>query len=535
MKKGSRNRKEIRRLVTSMIVGLATLNAMAQTMPGGPRLVVGIVVDQLRTDYIEALKQHFGNDGFRRLMEQGAYMKDVDFKVDGLDAVAATAMLQTGAYPMKTGVPAAMVYDQELARMFPALAKGANSGSLTNDSYTPEALRLSTLSDELLMASDGTSTAYALSTDPQQAVIMAGHAGTGAAWINNTTGNWASTSWYRPMPAAVNTRNLRSPLSARLDTMQWKPAVSASLLPGMSKQKALSPFRHSFSRKEKDAYIRFASSPLGNREVTDVAIEYLKGMQPSIGGMPDMLNLAYTLAPYKYAKEGEPKAELADAYIRLDRELARLFEAMDKVAGKGNSVIWLSSTGYYNDPSGDNPKYNIPTGEFSTRKAASLLNSYLAAQYGNGAYVKAFRHGKLWLDLAGVSLNGRRKEDVVNDARGFLSRMSGVAEVLTIDDILSGNTPKAERLKAGTDPKHAADLQVMFAPGWTVTEDMDYPAVSWPVREAAVMTPAFIIAPEVEAQIISTPVDATALAPTVAGILRIRSPNGSETKPLLLK
>ena len=102
-----------------------------------------------------------------------------------------------------------------------------------------------------------------------------------------------------------------------------------------------------------------------------------------------MLNLAYTLAPYKYAKEGEPKAELADAYIRLDRELARLFEAMDKVAGKGNSVIWLSSTGYYNDPSGDNPKYNIPTGEFSTRKAASLLNSYLAAQYGNGAYVKA--------------------------------------------------------------------------------------------------------------------------------------------------
>ena len=75
----------------------------------------------------------------------------------------------------------------------------------------------------------------------------------------------------------------------------------------------------------------------------------------------------------------------------------------------------------------------------------------------------------------------------------------------------------------------------MFAPGWTVTEDMDYPAVSWPVREAAVMTPAFIFAPEVEAQIISTPVDATALAPTVAGILRIRSPNGSETKPLLLK
>ncbi|MDE6718141.1 MAG: alkaline phosphatase family protein [Muribaculaceae bacterium] len=526
----------MKKLVTSVLCGLVTLNVLAQTVTGRPRLVVGIVVDQMRTDYIEYLQNYFGERGFRKLMKEGVYMRDVDFKVADLDAASATAMLYTGAYPSHTGVPSALVYDNEGKKLTPALADSKTLGNFTNDSYSPEKLRLSTISDELAIDGAGLGQIYALSGDPQQSMIMAGHAGSGALWINNTNGNWATTTWYKPMPAQISSRNYSSSLSARIDTMQWKPSVAPERMPGLPRHKTSAPFRHTFSKSDKNVYIRFSESPLGNREVTDVAIECLKGLQMgSVGTTIDMLNLGYTLAPYKYVKDGDYRAELTDSYLRLDRELGRLFDAIDRYVGAGNAMVWVSSTGYYDDAVIDERKYRIPGGEFSIKRAKSLLNSYLSARHGNASYVDAFRDGHIYFDRKAIEEKRLDLVEVVSDARSFLAKMSGVADAYTLSDILSPGTPEEERLRLSIDPKSGGDLFVTFNPGWTVVDDLDYPSITKPVRETPILAPAFILAPGTEAQTISTTVDATALAPTVAGILRIRSPNGAVSKPLLLK
>ena len=526
----------MKRLVTSVLVGLATLNVLAQTAPGRPRLVVGIVVDQMRTDYIEYLRSYFGERGFRKLMTDGVYMRDVDFKVGDLDAASATAMLYTGAYPSQTGVPSSLVYDNAKHALMPALADTKTLGNFTNDSYSPENLRLSTISDELAISGGGVATIYALSANPQQAMIMAGHAGTGAAWINNTNGNWATTTWYKPMPTQISSKNYSSSLGSRIDTIQWKPSIPIERMPGLPKQKTLYPFRHTFPRADRDVYIRFASSPMGNREVTDVAIECLRGMKMGANDQTvDMLNLGYTLAPYKYVKDGDFRAELTDSYLRLDKELARLFDAIDKYVGAGNAMIWVSSTGYYDDAVIDDKKYRIPGGDFSMKRAKSLLNSYLSARHGNAAYIDAFKDGHIYFDHKVLEDKNLDVSEVVADARSFLTKMSGVADAYTLDDILSPNTPFEETLRLAMDPKHGGDLIVTFNPGWTVVDDIEYPATSKPVRETPVLTPAFILGPGVQAERMDQSVDATALAPTVAGILRIRSPNGCATKPILLK
>ena len=525
----------MKKLVTSVLVGLVTLNVLAQTVPGRPKLVVGIVVDQMRTDYIEYLQNYFGERGFRKLMKEGVYMRDVDFKVADLDAASATAMLYTGAYPSQTGVPAALVYDSETKSLTPALADSKTLGNFTNDSYSPERLRLSTLSDELAIDGGGLGQIYALSPDPQQSMIMAGHAGTGALWINNTSGNWATTTWYKTMPPQISARNYSSSIGSRIDTMQWKPSVSLDRMPGIPRHKTV-PFKHAFPKSDKNVFIRFANSPLANREVTDVAIECIKGMNMgNVGTAIDMLNLGYTLAPYKYVKDGDYRAELTDSYLRLDKELGRLFEAIDKYVGAGNAMIWLSSTGYYDDAVIDDRKYRIPGGEFSIKRAQSLINSYLSARHGNAGYVGAFKDGHLYFDHKVIEEKNLDLKEVVADARSFLAKMSGVADAYTLNDILSPSTPDEERLRLEIDPKSGGDIIVTFNPGWTVVDDLEYPAFSKPVRETAVLTPAFILAPGTEPQIISAPVEATALAPTVAGILRIRSPNGSVAKPLLLR
>ena len=525
----------MKKLVTSVLVGLVTLNVLAQTVPGRPKLVVGIVVDQMRTDYIEYLQNYFGERGFRKLMKDGVYMRDVDFKVSDLDAASATAMLYTGAYPSKTGVPSALVYNSESKTLTPALADSKTLGNFTNDSYSPERLRLSTISDEIAIDGNGLGQIYALSADPQQSMIMAGHAGTGALWINNTSGNWATTTWYKPMPGQISARNYSSSLASRIDTMQWKPSISLDKMPGIPRQKTV-PFKHTFPKSDRNVYIRFANSPLGNREVTDVAIECIKDMNMgNVGTAVDMLNLGYTLAPFKDVKDGDYRAELTDSYLRLDKELGRLFDAIDHYVGASNAMVWVSSTGYYDDAVIDDRKYRVPGGEFSMKRAQSLINSYLSARHGNAGYVEAFKDGHIYFDHKVLEEKNLDVKEVVADAQSFLAKMSGVSDVYTLNDILSPSTPYEECLRLSIDPKTGGDIIVTFNPGWTVVDDLEYPSISHPVRETAVLTPSFILAPGIEQQTISTAVDATALAPTVAGILRIRSPNGSSHKPLPLK
>ena len=125
------------RLITSVIWGLVGIITMLALAPARPKLVVGIVVDQLRTDYIEYLQNLFGEKGFRKLMKDGAFLRNVDFKVNGLDRASGTAMGYTGAYPRQTGVASSMVYDPESKQMVPALNDPQTLGNFTTENYSP--------------------------------------------------------------------------------------------------------------------------------------------------------------------------------------------------------------------------------------------------------------------------------------------------------------------------------------------------------------------------------------------------------------
>ncbi|MDE7437763.1 MAG: alkaline phosphatase family protein [Muribaculaceae bacterium] len=528
----------MKRILTTVLCGLVTLNVAVQASrndDGRPRLVVGIVVDQLRTDYIEYLQNYFNERGFKRLMKEGAYMRDVDFKAKGLDGVSGTAMLYTGSYPSSTGVAAAEIYDPVSKKMKPVLSDPKTLGNFTNDSYSPETIRLSTLADEIAMDGLGLSAVYSFAADPQMAIVMAGHSGTSACWLNNHTGNWATTTYYKALPTPVSTRNYSSSVASRLDTMQWKPSIPIEKFPGLPEQKKIYPFRHTFPRSDKAVYEQFAASPMGNAEVTDIAIECLRQLKiGSNTNAVDMLNVGYTLAPYRYVSDGDYRPELTDAYLRLDSQLGRLFDAIDQYVGRDKAVIWLSSTGYYDDAVIEDKKYRIPGGEFSLKRAKSLLNSYLSAQHGNADYVEAFNGSHLYFDHKVIDDKKLNIQDVVSDARSFLTRMSGVADAFTFYDILSPSTPEEERLRLSLDPKTGGDIYVSFNPGWTIVNDIDYPVVTKSVRETPVLTPAFIVGPGVAPKTIDASVDATAIAPTVSSILRIRSPNGAVSKPLLL-
>lgn len=522
------------------MVGLATLSSTtvaAQADLSRPRLVVGIVVDQLRTDYIELLHNYFGQRGFRTLMGEGIYMPDVDFRVSRLDPVSATAMLQTGAYPAYTGVPSASVVDPEAPGAPSRLPLvSTRSASITNDSFTPEALRLSTLGDELVIDAGGNSAVYSVAFDPQQAVILAGHAGKGAYWVNNTSGNWATSSFFGTMPAPLTNRNMRNSLAQRVDTMVWRPSAGLARVAGLPEKKRTAPFRYTYSRQDRDVYRKLALTPMANVEVTDVAIDILNNL--NLGTRPgetDMLNVAYSLAPYPYGPDDAGRSELTDSYLRLDAQIGRLIDAIDRRVGRGNSIIWLTSTGYFDDAVPVDSRYRLPSGEFSVRRARSLLNSYLSARFGSGSYVSAIRDGQIFFDRQAIESRHLDTDRVIDDARSFLIKMKGVDDARTINEVMAPRNSEDESLRLGIDPRNGGDIIVSFTPGWTVSYDEQTPTVNKTVRKATVMTPAFILGPGLRAQTITSPVKAAALAPTVAGMLHIRSPNGARERAVTFR
>ena len=175
----------------------------------------------------------------------------------------------------------------------------------------------------------------------------------------------------------------------------------------------------------------------------------------------------------------------------------------------------------------------MPGGNFSKKRALSLLNSFLSARYGNGDYVETFFGPQIYLDRRTLDARRLDEREVASAARDFLSRMSGVRNAYTLSDILNAGTPATASLRSSIDAARCGDIYIEYQPGWTVTDDCVYPAQTKPVRASMVSTPAFILSPGATPVKVSAPVDARQLAPTVTQILRIRSPNGAQAKPLL--
>lgn len=515
-----------------MIFSLVALSALSQGSGQRPTLVIGITIDQLRTDYLDLLQSHFGNDGFRRLMREGIFVRNAVFNTAVLDKVSASAILQTGAYPHVNGITAGTVFSDALGLNgeTPILKDAKYIGNATDETYSPVALKVSTISDELKMDNNGIGLVYSIAPDAQQAIILAGHAANGAFWINDRTGKWASSTFYKDFPSAVQNRNFISPLSARIDTLQWKPLLKPSSYPDVALHRTFYPFKYSFSGTDK--YVKFKQSALVNEEVTSVALSCMTEMNLGRRAAVDMLNIAYSAAPFSYAEDSDNRIELQDEYLRLDRELSKLFAAIDKAVGR-KAVIFVSSTGYFDNAVAIDPRFNIPSGAFSPKKAMSLLNMYLMAVYGNGKWVNGYHHKAFYLNDALAKEKNISLEELRKKSGDFLRRMSGVSEAYTFDEIL--NNPVSEslvRLHKAVYTPAAGDVYIEVAPGWTIGDNTEASTHNNPIRDNAVSAPFFIIAPGVAQQTISTPVDAALLAPSVSRVLRIRSPNAARRMPL---
>lgn len=525
------------RLAALLVGAISFVPALAdEQLPRQPKLVVGIVVEGMSSDYLELLRSRFTQDGFRRLTDKGVTIYDIDYGTP-LDGAASTAVLFTGASPAVNGIGATTVYNRDERRPQPTLFDAATIGNFTSETLSPAAIGASTISDELRISSGGLGYAYSIAANPTEAIIMAGHAGNSAFWINDLTGKWATSTFYRDLPQKPQEVNHRNPLEHRLDTLSWGPLLPLADYPDLPSYKKAYPFRHIFQRSDKNRYRAYKASAAANTDIASMAVDYLRLLNLGKRDVTDMLSLNFNLEPYPYSRDADSRHELMDSYLRLDRDLGRLFAAID-AAGPGmeNTVVFVAGTPITRRQRRDDEKWAIPYGEFSSRKAVSLMNMYLMALHGNGEWVTGYHDSQLFLNHKLIKERNVDLPTIRTEAARFLERMAGVSHAWTIDDVLERRASEnPEAMRRNTVAATAGDILLTIAPGWQeIDDDSDTETPSTVCRSVASTAPLFILAPQIAPAKISTPVDARQVAPTVCRLLRIRSPNGASLPPMRL-
>ena len=524
-------------LLTSALVLLASLNtlqvkAQDRKLPAAPKLIIGIAVDQLRTDYIYAIQHKLGDNGLKRLINEGLVYEQVTFDLDNPDATAALAVLATGTYPFDNGIPSASVYNQQMLRKQSVFFDSKYIGYTTASTLSPKALVSTTLADELKTASSKASKVYAFAPDAESALISAGHTADCAFWIDDRTGKWASTTYYKDVPQYIARLNYDQPLFVDVNKAKWTPMISGGKVDIMPYHYETTAFSHNFVQYNRPNYQWFKTSPFVNDAIVQLAKLSLSYGKIGQGNSTDMLQLTFYAGTFMNDRPERYADELQDQYLRLDKSISELLSLVDTYVGLSRTFIYLTGTGATSDNTTEVEGTQL--GEFNAARCTALLNSYLISLYGQGNWVDGFANYQIYLNHKTIESHKLKIADVQQSAAEFVTMFSGVSDVVSTQQILHEDFGKRiTRMRNGYNKTFGGDILVKLQPGWSFKADDTTPAQSQQRHDIA-PGPAILFAPgSIPAKKISTPVDATLIAPTVARCIRIRAPSGCSNAPLI--
>lgn len=360
----------MRKLISSLLAMLVVSNLHAEHT--APKLVVCITIDQLRGDYIEYFYHTFGENGFKRLMNEGAVYHNLQFEFPNVDQATAFATLFTGTNPCQHGITANLVYDFSKLKEVSPLHDPNYLGNFTRDNYSPKNLLASTIGDELRIASGGSSQVYAVAPDAESALLSGGQAANGAFWIDNSNGKWATTTYFKDIPWYVEKyNNSTESLPVRMDAMTWQPTLPLEAYKALPYVHDKVAFNHTFKSKTADCFLKIKTSPFGNKEVNRLFFQFLEYGGIGTRPFPDLFALTYYAGNYHNNKAKDYSFEIQDAYLQLDKEIELLLNTIDKKVGLKNTLVVLTGTGYFkSETSPPPPACNWQVASFTPNAAS---------------------------------------------------------------------------------------------------------------------------------------------------------------------
>lgn len=401
-----------------------------------PKLVVVIVIDQFRGDYLERYRDQWGEGGFRLLLEHGADFTDCDYEYANTRTAPGHATLMTGAYTNGHGIIGNEWWDAQKKATVAAADDDQTTlvgitGSIPGAS--PHNLLADTLGDELKLATQGKSRVFGISLKDRASVLPAGFAADGAYWIDRTTGVWITSTYYRSeLPKWAQDFNNNKRAEKYLN-QEWKDSngnVLRTTKPTVGKQV--------------NFYDLVGSTPLANDYEFEFARELITYEKLGNGPATDLLTISLSANDILGHKVGPDSLELQAMAMAMDRQLAGFFEFLGHQIGLANVWIALSADHGIAPLPKVAAGLHIPAANVSGDKIRAQVNSGLSTRLSHPAeYVKEFDYPVAWLNpeaFAAAKVNESDAERAVGEAL----KQAGLRSYYTRSQLERGDVPNTE-------------------------------------------------------------------------------------------
>ncbi|MBI4877055.1 MAG: alkaline phosphatase family protein [Acidobacteria bacterium] len=498
----------------------------APVKPSKPKLVLLVVVDQFRYDYLTRFRAHY-TAGLARLLERGAVFTNAHLEhVPTVTAIGHSITL-TGATPAVSGIAGNEWFDRE---------SGKQVTSVTDDSTallgapgqgaSPRRLLVTTVGDELKIATRGRARVYGISIKDRAAILPVGHMADGAFWFDAATGNFVGSTYYFPqLPAWAGEFN-QSRAADQFLGREWMPIVK-DFGPAV-----LKPFRKLPATPGKDYYDGLERTPWGNDIVVMLAERAIEGAKLGRGEATDLLSVSFSSNDRVGHLVGPDADDVRDLSAQTDRTLGRFLQFVDAKVGLDKTlVVFTADHGIAPLPEFA-AQNKLPGGRLAAKTALDAIEKSLVVRYGEGKWVAGGSGSAPYFDYELIRRKGLDLAEVEDVAATAVRRLPHIARVYTGEQIRTGRLfgdLVAQRVANGYYDGRSPDLVIVPEPNWFFgTSGASHGA---PFNYDT-QIPVVFMGPGVRPGVYHQRIAALDIAPTVATILEVATPSGAAGRAL---
>lgn len=434
--------------------------------------MIGIVVDQMRYDYLERFEAHYSEDGLKRLMREGMNLKNVNYNYKPTKTAPGHASIFTGTTPSIHGIVGNNWYSREEGDQVYCV-KVKQEGKTV---YSPTRMEVNTIADQLKMYNQE-SKVYGISLKDRGAILPAGHLADGAYWFEGKEGGFVSSDYYRKARRdwvdAFNGEDLYN----RYLSKGWKLLIEEKFYDHLEddrdmeraytkNEKAVFPYDFSNAYQEEGIDL-IKATPQGNEILTDFAKTLIKEEKLGKDDQMDFLSISYSSTDYVGHQFGVLSREVMDIYLRLDQEIAELLKFLDAELG-GDYMLFLTSDHGAAVNREHLKDVGIPSGHLSMKELKLDLEAYLDSILGEEEWIVAISNLNIYFNeslLIEEGESGYEREDVLELTYHYLKKREGVANVY-----LAGYSDSEDHLipmtARGYHSQESGDLVIIEKPNW---------------------------------------------------------------------
>jgi hypothetical protein len=511
-----------------------------------PKLVVGIMVDQMRWDFLYRYYNRYApNGGFKRMLHNGFTCENTFIPYAPTVTACGHTCVYTGSVPAIHGITGNAWWDYEKNRtVYCSEDKTVKTVGSTGNAgeMSPRNMLTTTIGDELRLATNFKSKVIGVAIKDRGGILPAGHSANAAYWYDSKSGNWITSTYYmNELPQWVQAFNDKKYADA-FYTAGWNTMFPINTYVQSSKDEnefegkpfgaEQKGFPYDLKQFVGKNYGIISSTPYGNTITAMMAKEAIINESMGKDSITDFLAVSFSSPDYVGHAFGPNSIEVEDTYLRLDKELGEFFDFLDKTVGKGQYLSFITADHGVAHVPGFMNEHKLPGGAVDDNKLVSDLNKLLAEKYKNNNLVLSAYNYQVSLNHAVIDSADLDKEDIIEDVIRYATKIQGIDRVFAIDELMEQPMSAAvkDRLANGWHPKRSGDVQLIFAPGWIDGGKTGTTHGLWNPYDSHI--PLVWYGWNIKPGRSTEEVYMTDIAATLAAMLRIQMPNGCVGKPI---